>query len=76
MTRLLPMPEHLDIFTANLRRAREESGLTQEAVGDLAGMTQSQYARIERGDVDPTIKTLKRVATALDVTVSELLSGV
>jgi transcriptional regulator with XRE-family HTH domain len=76
MTRLLPMPEHLDIFTANLRRAREESGLTQEAVGDLAGMTQSQYARIERGDVDPTIKTLKRLATALDVSASDLLQGV
>jgi transcriptional regulator with XRE-family HTH domain len=45
-------------------------------VGDRAGMTQSQYARIERGDVDPTIKTLKRVATALDVAVAELLRDV
>lgn len=39
-------------------------------------MTQSQYARIERGDVDPTLKTLKRLATALDVTASELVRGV
>jgi transcriptional regulator with XRE-family HTH domain len=39
-------------------------------------MTQSQYARIERGDVDPTIKTLKRLATALEVTASELLRDV
>jgi transcriptional regulator with XRE-family HTH domain len=39
-------------------------------------MTQSQYARIERGDVDPTIKTLKRLAAALDITASELLHGV
>jgi transcriptional regulator with XRE-family HTH domain len=70
------MPDHLDIFTANLRQAREERGLTQEAVGDLAGMTQSQYARIERGDVDPTIKTLTRLATALDLTASDLLRGI
>jgi transcriptional regulator with XRE-family HTH domain len=76
MTKLSPMPEHLDAFTANLRRTREERGLSQEAVGDRAGMTQSQYARIERGDVDPTIKTLKRLATALDVTASELLHGI
>lgn len=76
MTRLSPMPEHLDVFTANLRRTREQRGLSQEAVGDRAGMTQSQYARIERGDVDPTIKTLKRLATALDITASELLRGV
>jgi HTH-type transcriptional regulator/antitoxin HipB len=70
------MPDHLDVFTANLRRTREEHGLSQEAVGDRAGMTQSQYARIERGDVDPTLKTLKRLATALDLAVSELLRDV
>jgi transcriptional regulator with XRE-family HTH domain len=50
--------------------------LSQEAVGDRAGMTQSQYARIERGDVDPTLKTLKRLAVALDITASELLRDV
>jgi transcriptional regulator with XRE-family HTH domain len=70
------MPDHLDVFTANLRRTREKRGLSQEAVGDRAGMTQSQYARIERGDVDPTLKTLKRLATALDVTASDLINGV
>lgn len=70
------MAEHLDVFTANLRRLREERGLSQEAVGDRASMTQSQYARIERGDVDPTLKTLKRLGTALDITVSELLHDV
>ncbi|MCW2984107.1 MAG: helix-turn-helix domain protein [Conexibacter sp.] len=70
------MPDHLDTFTANLRRAREARGLTQEAVGDLAGMTQSQYARIERGDVDPTIKTLKRLATALGIAASDLLRDI
>jgi transcriptional regulator with XRE-family HTH domain len=70
------MPDHLDVFTANLRRTREQRGLSQEAVGDRAGMTQSQYARIERGDVDPTIKTLKRLATALQVTAADLLHGV
>lgn len=70
------MPDHLDVFTANLRRTREERGLSQEAVGDRASMTQSQYARIERGDVDPTIKTLKRLATALGVSASDLLLGV
>lgn len=76
MTRLSPMPEHLDAFTANLRRTREQRGLSQEAVGDRAGMTQSQYARIERGDVDPTIKTLKRLATALEVSAAQLLHDV
>jgi transcriptional regulator with XRE-family HTH domain len=70
------MADHLDIFTANLRRLREERGLSQEAVGDRAGMTQSQYARIERGDVDPTLKTLKRLTVALDLPLSDLLMNV
>ena len=70
------MPDHLDVFTANLRRTREERGLSQETVGDRAGMTQSQYARIERGDVDPTIKTLKRIAAALSTTVSDLVRDI
>jgi transcriptional regulator with XRE-family HTH domain len=76
MTRLRRVPEPLDAFTANLRRARNERGLSQEAVGDRAGMTQSQYGRIERGEVDPSIKTLARLATALEVAASDLLRGV
>jgi transcriptional regulator with XRE-family HTH domain len=76
MTRLRRMPEPLDAFTANLRRARKERGLSQEAVGDRAGMTQSQYGRIERGEVDPSIKTLARLAAAVGATASELLRGV
>jgi DNA-binding XRE family transcriptional regulator len=76
MTRLRHVPEPLDAFTANLRRARAERGLSQEAVGDRAGMTQSQYGRIERGEVDPSIKTLARLGTALGVTPSDLLRGV
>jgi transcriptional regulator with XRE-family HTH domain len=39
-------------------------------------MTQSQYGRIERGEVDPSIKTLARLAKAIGVTASELLRGV
>jgi DNA-binding XRE family transcriptional regulator len=51
-------------------------GLGQEAAGDGAGMTQSQYGRIERGEVDPSIKTLARLAVALGVAASDLLRGV
>jgi transcriptional regulator with XRE-family HTH domain len=70
------MPDPLETFTGNLRRARKERGLSQEAVGDRAEMTQSQYGRIERGEVDPSIKTLARLAKAIGVTASELLRGV
>jgi transcriptional regulator with XRE-family HTH domain len=66
----------LDTFTMNLTRRRRALGLSQEAVADAAMMDQSQYSRIERGRVDPSIRTLTRVARALGTTPSELLRGI
>jgi transcriptional regulator with XRE-family HTH domain len=66
----------LDAFTANLLRRRRALGLTQEAVAMDAMMDQSQYSRIERGRVDPSIRMVARLARALRTTPSELLIGV
>jgi transcriptional regulator with XRE-family HTH domain len=66
----------LDTFTMNLTRRRRALGLSQEAVAEAAVMDQSQYSRIERGRVDPSIRTLTRVARALATTPSELLRGI
>ncbi|HET6508966.1 MAG TPA: helix-turn-helix transcriptional regulator [Baekduia sp.] len=71
------MPDDpLDAFTTNLARRRRALGLSQEAVAAAATMDQSQYSRIERGRVDPSIRTLTRVARALRTTPSELLRGI
>jgi transcriptional regulator with XRE-family HTH domain len=53
----------------NLRRAR---GQTQEDLAHAAGLTVTAYARIERGSANPTWTTVRRIAAALDVSVSEL----
>jgi transcriptional regulator with XRE-family HTH domain len=66
----------LDTFTMNLTRRRRALGLSQDAVAEAAMMDQSQYSRIERGRVDPSIRTLTRVARALETTPSELLRGI
>jgi transcriptional regulator with XRE-family HTH domain len=66
----------LDTFTANLVRRRRALGLTQEAVAAAAMMDQSQYSRIERGRVDPSIRMVTRLARVLRTTASELLLGV
>jgi transcriptional regulator with XRE-family HTH domain len=70
------LDDPLDAFTANLVRRRRALGLTQEAVASAAMMDQSQYNRIERGRVDPSIRTLTRIARALRTTPAELLAGV
>jgi transcriptional regulator with XRE-family HTH domain len=66
----------LDAFAANLVRRRRALGLTQDDVAAGAMMDQSQYSRIERARVDPSIRTLTRVARALRTTPAELLADV
>jgi transcriptional regulator with XRE-family HTH domain len=63
-------------FITNLRERRTELGLSQEATASQASMDQSQYSRIERGEVDPSIRTLTRLARAVGVTPSDLLRGI
>ena len=70
------MLEPLRTFTTNLRDRRAELGLSQEAVAAEAAMDQSQYSRIERGEVDPSIRTLTRIARAVRLTPSDLLRGI
>jgi uncharacterized protein len=57
------MDTHLDPASL-LRRARERSGLTQRALADRAGTSQSVVARIERGQSSPTVSTLNRLMEA------------
>ena len=45
---------------------RERAGLTQGQLAALAGTSQPGIARIERGNANPTLSTLVRIADALD----------
>jgi transcriptional regulator with XRE-family HTH domain len=50
--------------SALLRTARERAGLSQRALAQRAGTTQSVVARIERGTTDPGWNTLQRLLRA------------
>jgi transcriptional regulator with XRE-family HTH domain len=47
-----------------LREARLRAGLTQAELGRRVGRTQSQIARWERGDVKPSLETLRQLIRA------------
>jgi len=49
----------------DLRRLREDIGLTQRAVARAAAVDQSLVSKIERGHVRPTVETYVRLATVL-----------
>jgi predicted transcriptional regulator len=50
---------------ADLREARNDLGLTQSDLAERADVSQPLIARIEGGDVDPRLSTLRRIVNAL-----------
>ena len=56
-----------------IKRLRREKKLTQEEVAKMVSLARSTYTRIELGDIEPSIKTLGRIAKALKVDISALL---
>jgi predicted transcriptional regulator len=51
---------------ADLREKRKALELTQSELADRADVSQPLIARIEGGDVDPRLSTLRRIVTALE----------
>ncbi len=58
-----------------LRAWREARGLSQRALAERAAMPYPMIARLELGQTDPRLSTLRRLAEALNVTVGELVDG-
>jgi transcriptional regulator with XRE-family HTH domain len=70
----MPTQEPTDQALAGaLRRLRRASGNTQEHVAYEAGITVAALARIERGEANPRWTTVRRIAKALGVSLSELV---
>lgn len=67
-----------DLRTAlgrRVRSLRERKGLSQEQLAEAADLHWTYVSGIERGKRNPGLNTLGRLARALGVTPSKLLSG-
>jgi len=51
---------------------RNDRGLTQQQLGDLTGLAASYLSRIENRHLEPRPQTLRKIASALAVPVSEI----
>ena len=60
-------------FGQAVRFRRKAIGLNQEALAERAGLQTAAVSRVERGDGSPNLRTIERIATALNVRVSQLL---
>ncbi len=57
----------------NLKALREERRLSLDAVAKLTGVSKSMIGQIERGEVNPTISVLWKIANGLKISFSALL---
>lgn len=66
-----------ETFIANLgvhiRQLREKKGISQEDLANDCDIPKNQIGRIERAEINTGIKTLVKIANALDVEPKELL---
>jgi|SRR5581483_5883469 len=70
-----PAPEWGRRIAASVKAWRRIRGMTQEQLAELAGMDRPRITKIEAGHSVPRTKTLRRLATALGVSVGEIVDG-
>lgn len=62
------------VVSANLRRLRVKRGLSLERLAKASGVSRAMLGQIELGQSTPTINVLWRIARALEVSFSALIS--
>lgn len=62
-------------FGKELRRRREEAGLTRQALAKRAGLTPNYIGGIETGKRDPSLATVMALARGLRISPGELVGG-
>lgn len=73
MEKRLPEPCCAD-FGRRLRRLRLERGLSQERLAEIAELDRTYVSSCEAGRRNATIKTITKLATALEVDPADLVS--
>ena len=60
----------------NVKRIRQEKGLTQEQLAEFSGFSQQYISGLEQGRRNPTVVSLYELATALGVSHMELVRAI
>ncbi len=63
----------LERFGTKLQKVRKEKRISQEELAALLSMHRTYIGMIERGERNPTIRTLYKIAKALKVRAGDLL---
>lgn len=73
-TKVIFMENPSHIISKNLKKIRNENGLSLDAVSKLTGVSKGMLGQIEREEVNPTITTILKIANGLKISFTSLLS--
>lgn len=62
-----------DVIAQNVRAARERKKLTLDGAAELTGVSRSMLAQIEKGEVNPTISVVWKIANGFKVSFTSLV---
>lgn len=60
-------------FGENVRNLRKARGISQEQFADKVGIHRTYIGGIERGERNPTLTTIQKIANSLGVSAKELI---
>ncbi len=63
-------------FGRRVRERRTELGISQEDLGDISGLHRTYVGHLERGEVNPSLLNILKVAAALEVDAAVLVEGI
>ena len=63
-------------FGNRVRELRNLREISQERLADCCGLDRTYVGGIERGERNPSLKNIARLATALGTSMAELMTGV
>lgn len=67
--------KYLHLIGNNIRKKRDELGISQQILADNADVAKSTIQRIEKGEMNPSILTLINISLALEIDLSKLISS-
>jgi len=66
------MSDITKIVGRRIRHYRTARGLSQEKLAELAGCHPTYIGQVERGEKNATLESIEKIATALEIPLSEL----
>ncbi len=63
-------------FASNLRQARTKMKISQEELGFRCELHRTEISLLERAGREPRLKTIAKLAGALETTAGELCAGI